>query len=78
MLDKWRTMDGVGRQYTLGDKMKRMTGNEGRTALRLSAGVMERYGLHDSTAGMTGQLGFGDVPGSMVKDEPDFQGQMPV
>jgi hypothetical protein len=58
MLEKWRTMDGVGSRYTLVEKMKRMTRNEGRTAMKLSAGAaMVMYGLHDSTGGeMTGQL----------------------
>jgi hypothetical protein len=39
---------------------------------------MERYGFLDSTAEMTGQLNFGAVIGNMVKDEPEFQGQVQV
>jgi hypothetical protein len=61
--------------------MEIMSGNGDRTALRLSAGAMKRYGLIDSTAAeMTGQLNFGAVllMGNMVKDKPDFLGQVQV
>jgi hypothetical protein len=88
MLEKWRSMDGkkytsgiIGSQSTTsGGKMERMWGNGGRTALRLSAGAMERYGLIDSNAEMTGQLNFGTVlpTGNTVKDEPNFLGQVQV
>jgi hypothetical protein len=87
MLEKWRSMDGkkytsgiIGSQSTSGGKMERMLGNGGRTALRLSAGAMEIYGLIDSTAEMTGHLNFGAVlpMGNTVKDELDFLGQVQV
>jgi hypothetical protein len=80
MMEKWRTMDGgknttgissqsatsIGKEY-------RTPGYGGRTALRLSAGAMERYGFLSSTVEME-QLNFGD----MVKEEPEFQNQAQV
>jgi hypothetical protein len=50
----------------------------GRTALRLSAGAMERHGFLDSAAETTGQLNSGAVLGNMVKEKPEFQGQVQV
>ncbi len=80
MMEKWRTMDGgknttgiSSQSATSIGKENRMPGYGGRTALRLSAGAMERYGFLSSTVEME-QLNFGD----MVKEEPEFQNQAQV